>query len=209
MFALSLLAVIVTIGLALVRAANAPGWWSQYSDLLPPWFQNYLGLEEAATLIRTYEVQFVPGLLQTEAYMRALIRTGRAADRPEDIDRRVALRQQRQDRRPIWLTRRAVYLHLTIVVAVPLFLGLFWWPTLSFTDVALQTGGRLHDHDLRITPRLHRLAAVTIALALLSFFFSLEHGVAEDRVCHPSLRVVRRRKRCCRRQHADRGRGGQ
>src|SRR4029453_8946605 len=62
--------------LVLARAANAPGWWSQFSDLLPPWFQNYLGLEEAATLLRTYEVQFVPGLLQTEAYARAVIVLG-------------------------------------------------------------------------------------------------------------------------------------
>src|SRR5687767_6046010 len=59
--------------LALTRAANAPGWWYPYNDLLPSWFQTYLALEEAATLIRSYEVQFVPGLLQTPAYTRAAI----------------------------------------------------------------------------------------------------------------------------------------
>ena len=45
--------------------ANAPGWWHRYSDVLPSWFQVYIGLEGAATLIRSYDIQFVPGLLQT------------------------------------------------------------------------------------------------------------------------------------------------
>ncbi|GAA0916191.1 transcriptional regulator [Virgisporangium aurantiacum] len=82
--------------LALARAANAPGWWSQYSDLLPPWFQNYLGLEEAATLIRTYEVQFVPGLLQTEAYARSVILLGHSQKDARELDRRVELRMARK-----------------------------------------------------------------------------------------------------------------
>src|SRR5215207_5295396 len=49
--------------LTLARNANAPGWWHREGDILPNWFQSYLGLESAASLIRTYEVQFVPGLL--------------------------------------------------------------------------------------------------------------------------------------------------
>ncbi len=47
--------------LDLAVKANSPGWWHRYHDLLPNWFQVYVGLEDAATLIRTYEVQFVPG----------------------------------------------------------------------------------------------------------------------------------------------------
>jgi hypothetical protein len=82
--------------LALARAANAPGWWSQYSDLLPPWFQTYLGLEEAATLIRTYEVQFVPGLLQTEAYARSVIMLGHGNKEARELNRRVELRMARK-----------------------------------------------------------------------------------------------------------------
>src|SRR5262250_3389371 len=54
--------------LDLALKANSPGWWHRYNDLLPGWFQVYVGLEDAATIIRTYEVQFVPGLLQTEDY---------------------------------------------------------------------------------------------------------------------------------------------
>src|SRR6266545_75706 len=59
--------------IALAREANQPGWWNAYSDLLPQWFRAYIDLESASTLIRTYEGQLVPGLLQTEAYMRAVM----------------------------------------------------------------------------------------------------------------------------------------
>jgi transcriptional regulator with XRE-family HTH domain len=82
--------------LGLTRDANTPGWWHRYSDLLPTWFQSYLGLEAAAALIRTYEVQFVPGLLQTEAYARAVILLGHGRADDEEIERRVALRIERQ-----------------------------------------------------------------------------------------------------------------
>lgn len=82
--------------LALARDANNPGWWHRYGDVLPAWFQSYLGLEAAAAMIRTYEVQFVPGLLQTAAYARAVILIDHGAARAEDIERRVSLRMARQ-----------------------------------------------------------------------------------------------------------------
>ncbi|MFD0519479.1 Scr1 family TA system antitoxin-like transcriptional regulator [Paractinoplanes durhamensis] len=82
--------------LVLARQANNPGWWQQFSDILPGWFQSYLGLEAAASLLRTYEVQFVPGLLQTPDYARAVIMLGHAGVTPEEMDRRVELRRQRQ-----------------------------------------------------------------------------------------------------------------
>ncbi|GAA3932632.1 helix-turn-helix domain-containing protein [Actinoplanes auranticolor] len=82
--------------LNLARQANTPGWWHHYGDILPPWFQSYLGLEAAASLIRTYEIQFVPGLLQTPEYARAVILLGHAGANADEIDRRVELRRQRQ-----------------------------------------------------------------------------------------------------------------
>lgn len=82
--------------LALARQANTPGWWQRDGDILPSWFQTYLGLEEAAALIRTYEVQFVPGLLQTEDYARAVITHGNPEAPAEEIERRVSLRMKRQ-----------------------------------------------------------------------------------------------------------------
>jgi hypothetical protein len=65
--------------------------------VLPDWFQVYVGLEEAASLIRLYEVQFVPGLLQTADYARAVIRSARPSTSPEEVERRVGLRMARQD----------------------------------------------------------------------------------------------------------------
>ena len=82
--------------LALARQANTPGWWHRYGDVLPNWFQSYLGLEAAASLIRTYEVQFVPGLLQTADYARSVVLLGHGQAKSEEIDRRVDLRMRRQ-----------------------------------------------------------------------------------------------------------------
>lgn len=82
--------------LALARRANTPGWWHQYSDLLPAWFQTYIGLEQAASMIRGYEAQFVPGLLQTADYARAVILLGHSTEPTEEVERRVELRMQRQ-----------------------------------------------------------------------------------------------------------------
>ncbi|GIJ20759.1 transcriptional regulator [Micromonospora lutea] len=83
--------------LKLARDANNPGWWHRYGDVLPSWFQSYLGLEAAAALIRSYEVQFVPGLLQTPEYARAVVLLGHSTAGPEEIDRRVDLRMRRQE----------------------------------------------------------------------------------------------------------------
>jgi len=82
--------------LTLARNANTTGWWHRYGDVLPNWFQFYLGLEAAATVIRSYEVQFVPGLLQTADYARAVILLGHRHAPADEIDRRVSLRMDRQ-----------------------------------------------------------------------------------------------------------------
>ena len=83
--------------LALAREANNPGWWHRYGDVLPSWFHSYLGLEAAAAMIRTYELQFVPGLLQTEDYVRAVVQLGRGLIPADEVERRVALRVNRQE----------------------------------------------------------------------------------------------------------------
>ncbi|MFB9463118.1 helix-turn-helix domain-containing protein [Streptomyces cinereospinus] len=81
---------------SLAREANVAGWWHSYSDVLPSWFPTYVGLEGAASLIRVYEVQFVHGLLQTEAYARAVVRRGMKGASDADVEKRVALRLERQ-----------------------------------------------------------------------------------------------------------------
>jgi transcriptional regulator with XRE-family HTH domain len=82
--------------LAMAREANAPGWWQRYGDVLPQWFRAYVDLESAATLIRTYEGQFIPGLLQTDDYMRAVIHGAHLEESAEEVGRRVRLRMARQ-----------------------------------------------------------------------------------------------------------------
>ncbi len=82
--------------LALARDASRPGWWHSYGDALPEWFKVAVGLEESASLIRAYEPQVVPGLLQTEAYVRAITAASFPAEQEEDSERRVALRLARQ-----------------------------------------------------------------------------------------------------------------
>jgi hypothetical protein len=83
--------------LMLAERANSPGWWARYDDVLPDWFETYIGLEQATSLIRTYELQFVPGLFQTEDYARAVTVLGHRAAPAEEIERRVSLRLKRQE----------------------------------------------------------------------------------------------------------------
>lgn len=83
--------------LAMAEQANVPGWWRDYGDVVPAWFEPYLGLEQAARVIRSYEVQTVPGLLQTPEYARALIRYGMPRASRAEIERRVRLRMRRRE----------------------------------------------------------------------------------------------------------------
>jgi transcriptional regulator with XRE-family HTH domain len=82
--------------MGLAKETKSRGWWHAFGDVIPDWFDVYIGLEEAAESISWYEVELVPGLLQTESYARAVI----AADNPgvddEEINRRVHVRIERQ-----------------------------------------------------------------------------------------------------------------
>jgi transcriptional regulator with XRE-family HTH domain len=79
---------------SLASRANQPGWWHRYHDVLPPWFQAYIGLEESAQSIRSYDAQFVPGLLQTEEYAAAVLALGDFS--LDEAERLVVLRKERQ-----------------------------------------------------------------------------------------------------------------
>lgn len=58
--------------IAIARQANQAGWWQTYGHVLDDAYQDYIGLEATAAAIQTYEAQLIPGLLQTEAYARAI-----------------------------------------------------------------------------------------------------------------------------------------
>ncbi|MEV5537787.1 helix-turn-helix transcriptional regulator [Saccharopolyspora shandongensis] len=82
--------------LRLVAESKQPGWWNRYAEAMPPWFQDYVGLEGVASRIQTYELQFVPGLLQTEAYAMAVASSGHPKLADDETRRRVSLRMKRQ-----------------------------------------------------------------------------------------------------------------
>jgi transcriptional regulator with XRE-family HTH domain len=82
--------------LELAQEANAPGWWFRYGDVVPPWFRTYMDVEAAAAVIRTYQGQLVPGLLQTADYARATIAGMLLPRSPEEVERRVTLKLARQ-----------------------------------------------------------------------------------------------------------------
>jgi len=80
----------------LSRDSRQKGWWHAYSDTINPQFATYVGLETAASEIRVYEVNIIPGLLQTEDYARTMIRSATMNGSHDDIERTVALRMARQ-----------------------------------------------------------------------------------------------------------------
>ncbi|WP_329223033.1 helix-turn-helix domain-containing protein [Streptomyces sp. NBC_01485] len=89
--------------LKLLQQAGEPGWWQRYDKrLMPEWFDRLVGLQEAAIAIRTFEIQYVPGLFQTSAYARAVVERGLPSATPREVERRVELRTRRTDllRRP-------------------------------------------------------------------------------------------------------------
>ncbi|MFB6888559.1 helix-turn-helix domain-containing protein [Kitasatospora sp. NPDC056327] len=81
---------------SLTRQSRQQGWWHAYGDALPDWFRAYIGLETDAAKIETFQCELVPGLLQTEDYARQVIRATNPEESAEDIERRVALRMERQ-----------------------------------------------------------------------------------------------------------------
>lgn len=82
--------------LALAEGANEPGWWEAYAAVLPSWLETFVSLEEVASVIRTYEVQFIPGLLQTADYATAVTTAGALQESSDGIAERVAVRMARQ-----------------------------------------------------------------------------------------------------------------
>ncbi|MDQ2881895.1 MAG: helix-turn-helix domain-containing protein [Actinomycetota bacterium] len=83
---------------AIARRAKERDWWYKYDDVLPEWFEGYLGLETEASKISTYEADLVPGLLQTEQYAAAVLGAYPLRTTPEEMERSVDLRRARQAR---------------------------------------------------------------------------------------------------------------
>ncbi|MEV5647841.1 helix-turn-helix transcriptional regulator [Nocardia sp. NPDC052254] len=134
---------------ALARETKARGWWSTYGDAIGEGFDVYIGLEEAATGLSTFENEFVPGLLQTEDYMRAMLAAARPALARVELDRRVEVRLMRQQ----LLTRTPDPLRLTAIIGESLL-----WRRIG--DSAVTAGQLAHlrrmcdrpNIDIRLVP---------------------------------------------------------
>lgn len=98
--------------LQLAKQAKERGWWHAYSDVIPQWFQVYVGLEAEASSLRNYEPELVHGLLQTEDYARAIYQAARVTDAPKEIERYVSLRMARQE----VITRSEQPMHLWAIM---------------------------------------------------------------------------------------------
>ncbi|MCN9244555.1 helix-turn-helix transcriptional regulator [Streptomyces sp. RY43-2] len=104
----------------LAEQANEPGWWHSYRDAVPGWFTAYVSLETGAKTLRTYEPQYVTGLLQTPDYARAVLRGGLPNGSEEDLARRVELRLRRQsllereDAPTLWVVMEEAVLHRAV-----------------------------------------------------------------------------------------------
>lgn len=81
--------------MALAKETKSRGWWHAYGDVVPAWFEVYVGLEAAASRLSSYHAELVPGMLQTEAYAAAVLRTAHEPD-DEDIQRQLKVRMDRQ-----------------------------------------------------------------------------------------------------------------
>jgi transcriptional regulator with XRE-family HTH domain len=89
---------VASVVVKLLKQANEPGWWQRYDKrLMPEWIDRLVGLQEAASFIRTFEIQYVPGLLQTPAYARAVVERGLPAATDREVQRRVELRTKRAE----------------------------------------------------------------------------------------------------------------
>jgi transcriptional regulator with XRE-family HTH domain len=82
--------------MGLAKETKARGWWHSYGDVIPEYFDVYIGLEESAASLAWYEPELIPGLLQTEAYTRTLIRGADPAVNDAELERRVQVRVARQ-----------------------------------------------------------------------------------------------------------------
>lgn len=97
--------------LGLARQSRVPGWWHSYRDVIPDWFEPYLAMEQAASIVRTYEVQFIPGLLQTPGYARAVMELDYGNSAAPQVERRLELRMRRQ-----YILRRSAPPNLWVVI---------------------------------------------------------------------------------------------
>jgi transcriptional regulator with XRE-family HTH domain len=127
------------------REARQKGWWHLYGTVLTG---AYVGLEAAASWVRSYEVQVVPGLLQTAAYARTMVLNGRPGMSQADVDRRVHVRLARQS-----LLTQDDPLHLWVVLDEAVFHRVVGGPTVMREQIErLIEACQLSNVTLQVLP---------------------------------------------------------
>ncbi|RKN39977.1 helix-turn-helix domain-containing protein [Micromonospora endolithica] len=81
----------------LAKETRAKGWWHSYGDVVPSWFSLYVGLESSASVLRHYDAELIPGLLQTREYATELFRRKAPTMSGEEREKLVEVRLQRQN----------------------------------------------------------------------------------------------------------------
>ncbi|MCX4766983.1 helix-turn-helix domain-containing protein [Streptomyces sp. NBC_01275] len=153
--------------LQLLRRAGEPGWWQRYDKrLMPEWFDRFVGLQEAAIAIRTFEIQYVPGLLQTPAYTRAVVERGLPSAPTREVERRVELRTRRAE-----LLRRADAPQVWAILDESVLLRVLGSPEVMREQLAhLVAVARLPHVTVQVVPLdLTHASAPTIPVTYLRF----------------------------------------
>lgn len=87
---------ITEVLVALSRESKAKGWWHAYGDVVPDWFELYVGMEQAARRLREYAPSVIPGLLQTREYAERVFQANSDGDDHAAVENGVAVRLERQ-----------------------------------------------------------------------------------------------------------------
>lgn len=154
---------------SLAKATKDPGWWHAYGDTVPAWFEMYVGLEEAASGLRIYQPELIPGLLQTPGYARAAIKVSRPYLSDDELEDAVQLRMKRQK----LLRRRApAPPRLDVIISEPALIRMPDDPADAHDQLLhlAEMAGRpkISISVLPLTSKLHR-ACTTSAFTILNF----------------------------------------
>ncbi|MGC5285113.1 helix-turn-helix domain-containing protein [Micromonospora sp. DT231] len=142
---------------SLAKESKSKGWYHAYGEIIPRWFQLYVGLESAASNIRTYEHALVPGLLQTPEYTAAVVRTRQGAS-DEEVAKVIGLRTERQR----LLTRRHPAAPKLEVVMEEVVLHKLV-PGMAKQIDRLLASNEAPNVSLRLLPIAHKLSRAAIA----------------------------------------------
>ncbi|MBX7268288.1 helix-turn-helix domain-containing protein [Micromonospora sp. Llam7] len=150
---------------SLAKESKSKGWYHAYGEVIPRWFQLYVGLESAANRIRSYEQSLIPGLLQTPEYTAEVARC-----RPGITDGEVAkLVELRLERQRILTRRRPAAPMLDVILDEGLLHRSL--PGISRQIAKLIEAGEAPNVSVRIAPlngKLNR-AAVAGSFVILDF----------------------------------------